>query len=138
MIISILKHSPPKEVADKKMEVEMLFVYYPRCSTCQKAKKWLDENNLKYTERHIVEDNPTYEDLKDWYSRSGLPLKKFFNTSGLLYKDMKLKDKLPAMSEDEQLKLLATNGMLVKRPVLVNGDTVLLGFKEAEWVEKLK
>lgn len=138
MIISILKYSPPKEVVDKKMEVEMLFVYYPRCSTCQKAKKWLDENNLKYTERHIVEDNPTYEDLKDWYSRSGLPLKKFFNTSGLLYKDMKLKDKLPGMSEDEQLKLLATNGMLVKRPVLVNGDTVLLGFKEAEWVEKLK
>lgn len=138
MIISILKYSPPKEVVDKKMEVEMLFVYYPRCSTCQKAKKWLDENNLKYTERHIVEDNPTYEDLKDWYSRSGLPLKKFFNTSGLLYKDMKLKDKLPAMSEDEQLKLLATNGMLVKRPVLVNGDTVLLGFKEAEWAEKLK
>lgn len=138
MIISILKYSPPKEVADKKMEVKMLFVYYPRCSTCQKAKKWLDENNLKYTERHIVEDNPTYEDLKDWYSRSGLPLKKFFNTSGLLYKDMKLKDKLPGMSEDEQLKLLATNGMLVKRPVLVNGDTVLLGFKEAEWAEKLK
>lgn len=138
MIISILKYSPPKEVVDKKMEVEMLFVYYPRCSTCQKAKKWLDENNLKYTERHIVEDNPSYEDLKDWYSRSGLPLKKFFNTSGLLYKDMKLKDKLPGMSEDEQLKLLATNGMLVKRPVLVNGDTVLLGFKEAEWVEKLK
>ena len=138
MIISILKYSPPKEVEDKKMEVEMLFVYYPRCSTCQKAKKWLDENKLKYTERHIVEDNPTYEDLKDWYSRSGLPLKKFFNTSGLLYKDMKLKDKLPGMSEDEQLKLLATNGMLVKRPVLVNGDTVLLGFKEVEWAEKLK
>jgi transcriptional regulator, spx/mgsR family len=138
LIISILKYSPPKEVVDKKMEVEMLFVYYPRCSTCQKAKKWLDENNLKYTERHIVEDNPTYEDLKDWYSRSGLPLKKFFNTSGLLYKDMKLKDKLPAMSEDEQLKLLATNGMLVKRPVVVDGDTVLLGFKEAEWAEKLK
>lgn len=138
MIISILKYSPPKEVVDKKMEVEMLFVYYPRCSTCQKAKKWLDENNLKYTERHIVEDNPTYEDLKDWYSRSGLPLKKFFNTSGLLYKDMKLKDKLPAMSEDEQLKLLASNGMLVKRPVVVDGDTVLLGFKEAEWAEKLK
>lgn len=116
----------------------MLFVYYPRCSTCQKAKKWLDENNLKYTERHIVEDNPSYEDLKDWYSRSGLPLKKFFNTSGLLYKDMKLKDKLPEMSEDEQLKLLASNGMLVKRPVVVDGDTVLLGFKEAEWTEKLK
>lgn len=116
----------------------MLFVYYPKCSTCQKAKKWLDENNLKYTERHIVEDNPTYEDLKDWYNRSGLPLKKFFNTSGLLYKDMKLKDKLPEMTEDEQLKLLATNGMLVKRPVVVNGDTVLLGFKEDEWNDKLK
>ena len=116
----------------------MLFVYYPKCSTCQKAKKWLDENNLKYTERHIVEDNPTYDDLKDWYNRSGLPLKKFFNTSGLLYKDMKLKDKLPEMTEDEQLKLLATNGMLVKRPVVVNGDTVLLGFKEAEWNDKLK
>ncbi len=116
----------------------MLFVYYPKCSTCQKAKKWLDENNLKYIERHIVEDNPTYEDLKDWYNRSGLPLKKFFNTSGLLYKDMKLKDKLPEMTEDEQLKLLATNGMLVKRPVVVNGDTVLLGFKEAEWNDKLK
>ena len=115
----------------------MLFVYYPKCSTCRKAKKWLDENNFKYTERHIVEENPTYEDLKDWYLRSGLPLKKFFNTSGLLYKDMKLKDKLPKMTEDEQLKLLATNGMLVKRPVLVSGDTVLLGFKEAEWAEKL-
>lgn len=116
----------------------MLFVYYPKCSTCQKAKKWLDENNLKYTERHIVEDNPTYDDLKDWYNRSGLPLKKFFNTSGLLYKDMKLKDKLPEMTEDEKLKLLATSGMLVKRPVVVNGDTVLLGFKEAEWNDKLK
>ena len=116
----------------------MLFVYYPKCSTCQKAKKWLDDNNIKYTERHIVEDNPSYEDLKDWYSRSGLPLKKFFNTSGLLYKDMKLKDKLPEMTEDEQLKLLATNGMLVKRPVVVDGDTVLLGFKEAEWNDKLK
>mgnify|MGYP000951713640 FL=1 len=116
----------------------MLFVYYPKCSTCRKAKKWLDENNFKYTERHIVEENPTYEDLKDWYLRSGLLLKKFFNTSGLLYKDMKLKDKLPKMTEDEQLKLLATNGMLVKRPVLVSGDTVLLGFKEAEWTEKLK
>lgn len=116
----------------------MLFVYYPKCSTCQKAKKWLDENNIKYTERHIVEDNPSYEDLKDWYKRGGLPLKKFFNTSGLLYKDMKLKDKLPEITEDEQLKLLATNGMLVKRPVVVNGDTVLLGFKEAEWNDKLK
>lgn len=114
----------------------MLFICYPKCSTCQKAKKWLEANNIEYKERHIVEDNPTYEELKDWHSKSGLPLKKFFNTSGLLYKEMKLKDKLPAMSEEEQLKLLASNGMLVKRPLLVNGDTVLLGFKEADWAER--
>ena len=114
----------------------MLFVCYPKCSTCQKAKKWLEANNIEYKERHIVEDNPTYEELKDWHSKSGLPLKKFFNTSGLLYKEMKLKDKLPAMSEEEQLKLLASNGMLVKRPLLVNGDTVLVGFKEADWAER--
>ena len=113
----------------------MLFICYPKCSTCQKAKKWLEANNIEYKERHIVEDNPTYEELKDWHSKSGLPLKKFFNTSGLLYKEMKLKDKLPAMSEEEQLKLLASNGMLVKRPLLVNGDTVLVGFKEADWAE---
>ena len=111
----------------------MLFICYPKCSTCQKAKKWLEANNIEYKERHIVEDNPTYEELKDWHSKSGLPLKKFFNTSGLLYKEMKLKDKLPAMSEEEQLKLLASNGMLVKRPLLVNGDTVLVGFKEEQW-----
>lgn len=115
----------------------MLFIYYPKCSTCQKAKKWLDEKNIEYTERHIVENNPTYDELKEWYSKSGLPLKKFFNTSGLLYKEMKLKDKLPAMSEEEQLKLLATNGMLVKRPLIVSEDTVLVGFKETEWIEKL-
>ena len=115
----------------------MLFIYYPKCSTCQKAKKWLDENKKEYTERHIVENNPTYDELKEWYAKSGLPLKKFFNTSGLLYKEMKLKDKLPTMSEEEQLTLLATNGMLVKRPLIVMGDTVLVGFKEAEWVEKL-
>ncbi|MEE1027938.1 MAG: arsenate reductase family protein [Agathobacter sp.] len=114
----------------------MLFICYPKCSTCQKAKKWLEANNIEYKERHIVEDNPTYEELKDWHSKSGLPLKKFFNTSGLLYKEMKLKDKLPAMSEEEQLKLLASNGMLVKRPLLVNGDTVLVGFKEADWAER--
>ncbi len=114
----------------------MLFICYPKCSTCQKAKKWLEANNIEYKERHIVEDNPTYEELKDWHSKSGLPLKRFFNTSGLLYKEMKLKDKLPAMSEEEQLKLLASNGMLVKRPLLVNGDTVLLGFKEADWAER--
>ena len=114
----------------------MLFIYYPKCSTCLKAKKWLDERNINYTERHIAEDNPTYDELKKWYSKSGLLLKKFFNTSGLLYKEMQLKDKLPAMSEDEQLKLLAANGKLVKRPLVVNGDTVLIGFKEAEWIEK--
>ena len=102
----------------------------------QKAKKWLDEQDIKYTERHIVDNNPSYEELKEWYSKSGLPLKKFFNTSGLLYKEMQLKDKLPTMSEEEQLKLLATNGMLVKRPLVVNGDIVLIGFKEAEWAEK--
>ena len=115
----------------------MLFVEYPKCSTCQKAKKWLDEHGIAYEDRHIVENNPTYEELKDWYGRSGLPLKKFFNTSGMLYKEMKLKDKLPTMSEDEQLQLLATNAMLVKRPVIVDGDTVFTGFKAAEWEEKL-
>lgn len=115
----------------------MLLIYYPKCSTCQKAKKWLDEHNIEYTERHIVENNPTYDELKEWYEKSGLLLKKFFNTSGLLYKEMQLKDKLPSMSEEEQLKLLATNGMLVKRPLIVKADTVLIGFKEAEWIEKL-
>lgn len=111
----------------------MLFLCYPKCSTCQKAKKWLEEQNINYTERNIAENNPSYEELKEWHARSGLPLKRFFNTSGLLYKEMKLKDKLPTMSEDEQLKLLATNGMLVKRPILIDEDTVLVGFKEAEW-----
>jgi arsenate reductase len=95
----------------------------------------LDEHNIKYTLRHIAEENPSYEELKEWYGKSGLPLKRFFNTSGLLYKEMSLKEKLPAMSEEEQLKLLAANGMLVKRPIAVNGDTVLVGFKEAEWDE---
>ncbi len=113
----------------------MLFICYPKCSTCQKARKWLEEHGMEYTERHIVEDNPTYEELKRWHEMSGLALKKFFNTSGMLYKEMQLKDKLPAMSEDEQLQLLATNGMLVKRPLLVMGDTVLVGFKEAEWAK---
>ena len=115
----------------------MLFICYPKCSTCQKAKKWLEANNIEYNERHIVEDNPTYDELKEWYAKSGLPIKKFFNTSGILYKEMKLKDKLPGMSEEEQLKLLASNGMLVKRPVIVNGDNVLVGFREAEWKEKI-
>lgn len=115
----------------------MIFICYPKCSTCQKAKKWLDEQDIKYSERHIVDNNPSYEELKEWYNKSGLPLKRFFNTSGLLYKEMQLKDKLPTMTEEEQLKLLATNGMLVKRPLVVNGDMVLIGFKEAEWAEKL-
>ena len=111
----------------------MLFIEYPKCSTCQKAKKWLDEHEITYTDRHIVEQNPSYEELKEWHEKSGLPLKKFFNTSGLLYKEMKLKDRLPEMSGDEQLKLLATNGMLVKRPLIVDGSTVITGFKEKEW-----
>ncbi|MBE5867684.1 MAG: arsenate reductase family protein [Lachnospiraceae bacterium] len=114
----------------------MLFICYPKCSTCQKAKKWLDEQGLKYTERHIAQDNPSYEELKEWCAQSGLSLKKFFNTSGLLYKEMQLKEKLQFMSEEEQLKLLATNGMLVKRPLVIDGDKVLVGFKEAEWAEK--
>ncbi len=115
----------------------MKFIYYPKCTTCQKAKKWLDTNKLVYEERNIKENNPTYEELSQWYKKSGLSLKKFFNTSGLLYKSMNLKDKLPQMSEEEQLKLLATDGMLVKRPILVKEDGVFLGFKESEW-ESLK
>ena len=111
----------------------MLFLEYPPCSTCKKAKKWLEDQGIAYTARHIKEQNPTYEELKSWYEKSGLPLKKFFNTSGLVYKSLELKDKLPAMTEEEQLRLLATDGMLVKRPLLVHGDRVLVGFKEAEW-----
>ena len=116
----------------------MTFICYPKCTTCQKAQKWLDENGISYTFRDIKMENPTYEELSAWHRRSGLPLKKFFNTSGMLYKEMQLKDKLPQMSEDEQLKLLATNGMLVKRPLIVDGDTVLTGFREKEWEEKLR
>lgn len=115
----------------------MLFIEYPKCSTCKKAKKWLDDHDITYTDRHIVEDNPTYDELKEWYIRSGLPLKKFFNTSGMLYKEQKLKDRLPEMSEDDQLHLLATNGMLVKRPIVVTDDGILVGFKEAEWEDLL-
>lgn len=114
----------------------MIFIQYPKCSTCQKAKKWLDAHKIAYTERHIAEDNPSYDELKQWYGKSGFKLKKFFNTSGLLYKEMQLKDKLSTMSEEEQLKLLASDGMLVKRPILVDDDNVLVGFKEAEWAEK--
>ena len=114
------------------------FICYPKCTTCQKAKKWLDDNKIEYELRDIKEDNPSYEELSDWYKMSGLPLKKFFNTSGLLYKSMELKDTLPSMSEEEQLKLLATDGMLVKRPLVIGEDFVLVGFKESEWSEKLK
>lgn len=116
----------------------MLFIEYPKCSTCQKAKKWLDENSVEYTDRHIIEDNPTYEELKTWYKQSGLELKRFFNTSGMLYRSMGLKDKLPSMSEDEQLKLLASDGMLVKRPLIISDKVILTGFREKEWAEKLK
>ena len=115
----------------------MLFIQYPKCSTCQKARKWLDAHQIEYTDRHIVEDHPVYSELKQWYEKSGLPLKRFFNTSGILYKEMQLKDKLPSMSEEEQLNLLATNGMLVKRPIVADDHMVLVGFKEAEWTEKI-
>ena len=116
----------------------MLFLEYPPCSTCKKAKAWLEEQGVTYTARHIKEENPTYEELKLWYQRSGLPLKKFFNTSGLLYKSMNLKEKLPSMTEEEQLRLLASDGMLVKRPLLVLEDAVLTGFRESEWQKLLK
>ena len=116
----------------------MLFLEYPPCSTCKKAKKWLDEHGISYMDRHIKEDNPSYEELKHWYETSGLPLKKFFNTSGLQYRALELKDKLPTMSEEEQLRLLATDGMLVKRPVLVTDNgKVLTGFKEADWEKEV-
>ena len=116
----------------------MLVLVYHKCSTCQKALKWLDEHKIFFEERLIIEENPTYEELKEWYGKSGMPLKKFFNTSGMLYKQMNLKDKLPEMSEDEQLKLLATDGMLVKRPLVVGEDFVLTGFREKEWEEKIR
>ncbi len=115
----------------------MLFIEYPKCTTCQKAKKWLDDNGIIYEDRHIKEQNPTYEELRLWYFESGLPLKRFFNTSGLLYKSMGLKDKLPSMSDEEQLQLLATDGMLVKRPLIISDDVILTGFREKEWKEKL-
>lgn len=115
----------------------MLFVHYPKCTTCKRAKKWLDEHQISYEERDIKEHNPSLEELKEWYQRSGLPLKRFFNTSGMLYKEMKLKDKLPEMSEDEQLALLASDGMLVKRPIVVTKESVLVGFKEEQWEEEL-
>ena len=115
----------------------VLFLEYPKCSTCKKAKKWLEDNSVEFTDRHIKEENPTAEELSEWHKKSGLPLKKFFNTSGVLYKELKLKDKLPEMSESEQLELLSTDGMLVKRPLIIGENFVLVGLKEAEW-EKLK
>lgn len=116
----------------------MLFLEYPACSTCKKAKKWLDDNGITYTTRHIKQENPTYEELKHWLEISGFPVKKFFNTSGLLYKSMELKDKLPGMTVEEQLRLLATDGMLVKRPfVVTDNGKVLTGFKEKEWQDAL-
>lgn len=115
----------------------MTFVCYPKCTTCQRARKWLDDNQIEYDLRDIKTETPGYEELSAWHKLSGLPLKKFFNTSGLLYKSMALKDKLPGMSEEEQLRLLATDGMLVKRPLLLGDDFVLVGFKEAEWTSKL-
>ena len=115
----------------------MLFICYPKCSTCQKARKWLEANGITFEERHIVEQNPTVEELKNWQSASGLPLKRFFNTSGMKYRELALKDRLPAMSDDEQLALLATDGMLVKRPLLVSDGKVLVGFREKEWTDAL-
>ena len=116
----------------------MLFVNYPKCSTCVKARKWLESKAVDFVDRDIKAENPTYDELKEWYEKNGLPLKRFFNTSGILYREMGLKDKLKDMSDDEQLKLLATDGMLVKRPILVCDDNVLVGFKQAEWEEKIK
>ncbi len=116
----------------------MLFICYPKCTTCQKAKKWLEENGFSYSERNIKEKHPSYEELKEWQANSGLPLKRFFNTSGLLYRSMELKDKLPEMTEQAQLQLLAGDGMLVKRPILVTEDTVLVGFRPAEWQKALQ
>lgn len=115
----------------------MLFIEYPKCTTCKKAKKWLDDKGISYIDRHIKEENPTAEELKEWHQRSGMPLKKFFNTSGLLYKEMQLKEKLPTMTEEEQYALLASDGMLVKRPLVVTEDFILTGFKESEWEEKI-
>lgn len=117
--------------------MSVLFLEYPKCSTCQKAKKWLDERGISYEDRHIVEQNPTAEEIKAWREKSGLPLKRFFNTSGLKYKELGLKDRLPQMSEEEQYALLSTDGMLVKRPIVVGDDFALVGFRPAEWEQHL-
>lgn len=115
----------------------MLFVCYPKCTTCQKAKAWLDGRNIPYTLRDIKEDNPTYDELKAWHSQSGLPMRRFFNTSGLAYKALALKDRLPAMDEEEQLRVLSTDGMLVKRPLLIGEGFTLVGFREEDWAKRL-
>ena len=117
---------------------ENLFIWYPKCSTCQKAKKWLEENKVEFSERHIVEENPTKEELAKWIKQSGLEIKKFFNTSGLKYKELNLKEKLQKMSDKEKIKLLSSDGMLIKRPLLVSKNGILVGFKEEEWKELLK
>ena len=122
----------------KKYEItNLIFVQYPKCSTCRKAKNWLDEHNIEYESRHIVEDNPQADELQNWHEKSGLPLKRFFNTSGMKYRELKLKDKLPDMDNQEKYDILATDGMLVKRPIVVGDDFVLVGFKVKEWEEKL-
>lgn len=128
----------PSTKAYLEREIMIKFICYPKCTTCQRAKKWLDDNKIKYELRDIKLDNPTLEELTEWYKKSGLPLKRFFNTSGLLYKSLDLKNKLPEMTEDEMLKLLTTDGMLVKRPLLIGDDFVLVGFKEVEWAEKFE
>ncbi len=115
----------------------MIFLEYPKCTTCKKAKKFLNDNKLNYTDRNIKDNNPTYDELKSWYKKSGFPLKKFFNTSGLLYKSMQLKDKLADMTEEEQLKLLSSDGMLVKRPLVITDNSVIIGFKTEEWEKQL-
>ena len=115
----------------------MIFIEYPKCSTCKKAKNWLDDHNIKYQDRHIIDNNPTFDELKEWYHKSNLDIKRFFNTSGMLYKEMNLKDKLPNMNEDEMLEILSTNGMLVKRPLIISNDVILTGFKEKEWEDNL-
>ena len=124
------------DLSDKEI-IMLKFICYPKCTTCQRAKKWLDDNKLEYELRDIKLDNPTLEELTEWYNKSGLPIKKFFNTSGLLYKSLDLKNQLPEMSEDEMLKLLATDGMLVKRPLLIGDDFLFVGFKEIEWEESV-
>ena len=118
--------------------MSILFLEYPKCSTCQRAKKWLVENGIEFTDRHIVEENPTVEEIRQFHQKSGLPLKRFFNTSGMKYKELQWKDKLPSMTEEEQYELLATDGMLVKRPIIAGDDFVIPGFKETVWAEVLK